>query len=233
VYSLGACWGALLLGVKLGLLLFTTYLFSTAHAACEPASADTCTVWNHCFAEAGEPSALQQQRSRALQLCSQLQRAALLAQQQCTASNEADDSLSGSMQLPRSSSGRSSSSSGFSTARTVLALLDSNRDVLDAMPKVGTVWVSIPALPHMQRAARQQAPVLSSLHSSCARQTTRVSFSQGSCCPCMAGKFNFAAGCPRADDSSLGGSWLFSTLPICASADPHELLAYWATLCIL
>lgn len=153
VYSLGACWGGLLLGVKLGCLLFTTFLFSTAHIACEPASADICAVCHYCFAEAGEPSALQQQRSRALQLCSQLQRAALLAQQQGTATSGTDDSLSGSMQLPRSSSGRSSSGSGSSTARTVLALLDSNRDVLDAMPKVGRQFgcsrCVVRGLPHM------------------------------------------------------------------------------------
>jgi hypothetical protein len=89
------------------------------------------------LADAAEPASLQQQRSRALQLCSQLQRASLLAQQQQGSGGTwADDSVSGSVQYARSSSGRSSSGTGSSTARTVLALLESNRDVLDQLPKV-------------------------------------------------------------------------------------------------
>lgn len=77
-----------------------------------------------CPADAAEPPSLQQQRSSALQLCSQLQRAALLVQQQ-------DDGLLGA----RGSSGGVGGSLS-STARTVLSLLESNRDVLDNMPKV-------------------------------------------------------------------------------------------------
>ena len=171
----------------------------------------TSTVCHHCFAEAGEPTALQQQRSRALQLCSQLQRAALLAQQQGNANSGTDDSLSGSMQLPRGSSGRSSSSSGFSTARTVLALLDSNRDLLDAMPKVGWQILGVggvfvvSALPHMQQAFRQQAPervTVFSLHAACARPTAHVVLLGSSYWPVMAGRSYNATDRPCAD-----GSW--------------------------
>jgi hypothetical protein len=83
------------------------------------------------LADAAEPPSLQQQRSSVLQLCSQLQRASLLAQQQqSSAGGWGDDSLS--------SSGRSSSGAGSNTARTVLSLLQTNRDALDNLPKV---WV--------------------------------------------------------------------------------------------
>lgn len=93
--------------------------------------------WIAMLADAAEPASVQQQRSRALQLCSQLQRASLLAQQQQQgpAGTWADDSVSGSVQYARSSSGRSSSGAGSSTARTVLMLLESNRGVLDHLPK--------------------------------------------------------------------------------------------------
>lgn len=94
-----------------------------------------CVYWivGVCvLADAAEPLSLQQQRSSVLQLCSQLQRASLLAQQQqqqqSSAGGWTDDSLS--------SSARSISGAGSNTARTVLSLLQSNRKTLDYLPKV-------------------------------------------------------------------------------------------------
>lgn len=90
------------------------------------------------LADAAEPSSVQQMRSRALQLCSQLQRAALLAapaQQSSAGSMWPSDSFSTcSAALTQSSIGRSAVSS---TGRTVLSLLESNREVLERMPQVG------------------------------------------------------------------------------------------------
>jgi len=91
-----------------------------------------------CLADAAEPSSVQQLRSRALQLCSQLQRAALLAapaQQPSAGSMWPSDSFStSSAALTQSSMGRSAVSS---TGRTVLSLLESSREVLEQMPQVG------------------------------------------------------------------------------------------------
>lgn len=86
-------------------------------------------------ADAAEPASHQQQRARALQLCSQLQRAAALAQQQQSGANDTS-SISMGMLAARSSSSSSAGGGGLNTARTVLMLLESNRQVLDDLPKV-------------------------------------------------------------------------------------------------
>lgn len=95
--------------------------------------------------DAAEPPSLQQQRSRAVQLCSQLQRASLLVQQQqpggsagraAAAFEDGVGAAGGGSALFASSSFSTRSGVGSSTARTVLALLDENRELLDAMPKV-------------------------------------------------------------------------------------------------
>lgn len=99
-------------------------------------------------AGAAEPPSLQQQRSRAVQLCSQLQRASLLVQQQqqraggsagraAAVLDDGAGAAGGSSALLTSSSFSSRSVGvGSSTARTVLALLEDNRELLNAMPKV-------------------------------------------------------------------------------------------------
>jgi hypothetical protein len=60
----------------------------------------------------------------------------LAQQQQAFGGTWDDDSIGGSVQYARSSSGRSGGDTGSSTARTLLALLESNRDVLEQLPKV-------------------------------------------------------------------------------------------------